>query len=380
MIAIALEQRCDLGGGGKAAITVGEPPSQDARRAMLRFCDARVRTHCCVYCRRCTSRVPCSTCLGCPASSYPFPRRALLEALLPLGLPATSRLWMEEVTTGAWHLQSSFARLCYPARLPGLPPMLRQPGRGAAPQGPPRGAPGDGDAWSGGRRRLPTRCPGRLQPTSSLDAQRPPDLGLRSCAAPPGLVGRTATRTPAAPAAAACTVPAAAGGSREGFVPGGQGSPFPLPGGARATTACCQPSGGDADAEVPTGGARVCSRRLLCGAARAVPVPEGVPDEVVPAHRPHWSWTWRSSWRRPSGGCIAHPRQPQCRRRASAVLGRYPPMQGPAPRPRPRLACEPGRRRPAPPTGLSVPWQRRRNNTLWRQFCLMSSWRRARPP
>jgi hypothetical protein len=151
---------------------------------------------------------------------------------------------MEEVTTGAWHLQSSFARLCYPARLPGLPPMLRQPGRGAAPQGPPRGAPGDGDAWSGGRQRLPTRCPG---------------LGLRSCEAPPGLVGRTATRTPAAPAAGACTVPAAAGGSREGFVPGGQESPFPPPGGARAGTACCQPSGGGADAGALAGGARAAT-------------------------------------------------------------------------------------------------------------------------
>ena len=57
----ALEQRCDLG-AVKAAISVGGPPYEDAGHAMLRFCDATVRTHCvralCPLCIYGLSRTP----------------------------------------------------------------------------------------------------------------------------------------------------------------------------------------------------------------------------------------------------------------------------------------------------------------------------------
>ena len=146
----------------------------------------------------------------------------------------------EEVATGAWHQQSSFALLlCYPARLSGLPPMvprhvmelaarlavqlrqrcLRQPWRGAAwrLRGPGRHSPPP--LWTSSARR--TQGPDRVRPRRVWLGPHPPVLPPP----PPPLLA----------------VPAAAGGSREGVVPGGQESPFPPPGGTRAATACCRP-------------------------------------------------------------------------------------------------------------------------------------------
>ena len=64
---------------------------------------------------------------------------------------------------------------------------LRQPGCGAAPQGPPRGAPGDGDARSraGVRCGLPATAhalPRVAPPASSLDTQRPAGPRVPTCA------------------------------------------------------------------------------------------------------------------------------------------------------------------------------------------------------
>ena len=65
---------------------------------------------------------------------------------------------------------------------------LSQPGCGAAPQGPPRGAPGDGDARSRagvrwGRPAIAHALPRAAQPVSSLDTQRPAGPRVPTCAA-----------------------------------------------------------------------------------------------------------------------------------------------------------------------------------------------------
>ena len=174
---------------------------------MLPFCDTRVRTHCCLLPQLRLSRSLLHA-PSMPRLILPCRTATSLGALLPLGLPATSRLWMDLLQGGGRHRRLAPAvLLCSLVMLPC--PAFWAPAHGASPRDGARCASGGPVAAAVptpavARRGVAPQGPRAAQPASSLDTQRPPGPGPRSCAAPPGLVGPTSTRTPAAPAAAAC--------------------------------------------------------------------------------------------------------------------------------------------------------------------------------